>query len=45
MGMKYISEFVKRMRAIDAINNQKRVFWHSPKQGTHVKKKHGELLY
>lgn len=41
--MKYISEFVLRMRALDA-RNKARLLWDSSYMRTYVKKKHGKLI-
>jgi hypothetical protein len=40
----YVSEFVKRQRALTLRLKIKRVLWDSVNQGTYVKKKHGKLL-
>lgn len=40
--MKYISDFVKRMREIDK-RNKSRLLWDSSGGKTYVKKTHGEL--
>ncbi len=43
--MKYTSDFVKRMRVLNArlIMTRYRLVWLSQEKGTYVRKKHGEL--
>lgn len=41
--MKYISEFVKKMREIDKRSKIRKILWDSSKNGTYIKKIHGKL--
>jgi hypothetical protein len=42
---KYVSDFVKKQRALDARANAKPiVLWDSLTKGTYVRKKHGALI-
>ncbi len=43
MKKKYVSEFVKKMRALAVRAKIKRVLWNSLEKGTYERKKHGEL--
>jgi len=39
----YVSEFVKKSRALTLRANQTRLLWDSAKLGTYIRKKHGSL--
>jgi hypothetical protein len=43
MAKKYVSEFVKRQRALTA-RIVMRVVWDSSRLGTYIKSKHGKLI-
>lgn len=43
MAKKYVSAFVKRMRALTSIAKARKVLWSSLDRGTYIKSKHGKL--
>ena len=43
MDYKYVSEFVKRNKALNS-RLVMRLLWNSTKYGTYIKRKHGKLI-